>query len=136
MKNECSSKRILIVDDEPDIRLSLRMLLEFHGYRCEEARNGKDALHLICIQHFDLIITDYQMPHLNGIELVKKLNANLSHESIPVIIISGSLEKFLHDQALELGVQAILVKPYVGEKVLSVVNGTLNDSSCLCSQSS
>ena len=133
MNDEIFLKRILIVDDDPDIRLSLLTFLEAQGYMCHEAENGHTALERLDSQDFDLIITDYQMPKMDGLELIKKLSEYPDYKGIPIIMISGSLDRYLHDQAFQAGVNAVLQKPYAGAELLSLVQRALKSCPCPCS---
>ncbi len=81
-------KRILIVDDEPDIRLFMRIILEKHGYHVLEASNGQSALELLESQGTDgisCIITDYLMPRMNGLELCDELRKH--HECNYIVFL-------------------------------------------------
>jgi len=86
------AKRILVVDDEPDIRDILRILLEGEGFEVEEAENGKDALEKIQKRPPDLVITDYVMPEMDGEELCRKIKKDLLIRHIPVIMLTGKKE--------------------------------------------
>ena len=137
MKNvEYSHKHILIVDDDQDLRFTLRGLLEFQGYICEEADNGATAIELLRIHDFNLIITDYQMPQLDGLLFFKHLTEDPTHKDIPVIMITGRISEDLRKNALQEGIYAILEKPYSGKKILSLIKQALNTSPCSCLKSS
>ncbi len=129
---EYSKKRILIVDDDQDLRLILRDLLEFQGYICEEVENGEDALQLLHFHDFDLIITDYEMPQMNGILLLKKLAENPNYAEIPVIMMTGLYSEEFGDKARQAGAYAVLEKPYSRKNMLSLINQALNSYSCTC----
>ncbi len=133
MNEELSEQHILIVEDDPDNRSVLQMRLEFEGYSCTGVENGKVALHIIPTHDFDLIITDYHMPLMNGLELLRHMKATPNSELIPVIIISCSVHAFLNNQAMLAGAYAFLQKPYSGEELLLLVKRALKYSSCPCS---
>ncbi len=86
------AKRILVVDDEPDIRDILRILLEGEGFEVEEAENGREALEKIQKRPPDLVITDYVMPEMDGEELCRKIKKDLLVRHIPVIMLTGKKE--------------------------------------------
>jgi CheY-like chemotaxis protein len=89
------AKRVLVVDDEPDIRLFMRMILEKHGYLVLEASNGQSALELLESQEaggVSCVITDYLMPHMNGLELCDELRKH--HEcNYIVFLMTAYLDK-------------------------------------------
>ncbi|GJL50025.1 response regulator [Candidatus Nitrospira salsa] len=128
-----ASPHILIVEDDPDIRLSLFMLLEFQGYKCQEAEHGHMALNLLNEHDFDLIITDYHMPLMNGLALMKEISTGTCGDQVPMIMISGSLDRSVYDQAMEAGAYTVLQKPYDREELLLSVKQTLEGKPCPCS---
>lgn len=99
-------KRILLVEDQEPIRAALRMMLELDGHRVIEASNGAEALNLFTIGEFDLVITDFEMPMMEGNELAASLK--LLAPSLPILMITAS------DRArgdVENPVDALLNKP-------------------------
>ncbi len=76
--------RILIVDDEPDIRETLGMLLEMEGYAVETASTGQEAIKKMSTIAPDLVLSDVMMPVMNGIEILKRIKAHPQHREIPV----------------------------------------------------
>jgi CheY-like chemotaxis protein len=83
------SKKILIVDDEPDVISYLTAVLESNGYRAYSAGNIKTAMHLVKKIHPDLVCLDIVMPKETGISLYIKLQQEKKYKDIPVMIISG-----------------------------------------------
>ena len=100
-------KRILLVDDEPSVRKSFRMLLEFDGHAVTEANDGAEALALFTRGHFDLVTTDFEMPVMKGNELAVRIK-NLSPRQ-PILMITAS-ERGFGDS--ENPVDSILNKPF------------------------
>lgn len=100
-------KRILIVDDEESIRLLLTTTLKTFDYDVDTVKSGLEAVKRIDEKVYDLIITDYRMPEMDGLELTKKIKS--SHPAIPVLIITGSgpVEDFLSS-----GAAACITKPF------------------------
>src|SRR5438552_11963102 len=85
-----ASQTVLIVDDEPDFRLSMRQLLGFHGYQTAEAANGIEALRVMEQEPVSLLITDLFMPRMDGIELLRNVRRNATH--LPgIIAVTGDL---------------------------------------------
>ena len=104
---EVRGKRILIVDDEESLRACLRMMLELDGHQVTEASNGAEALRLFTLGDFDLVITDFEMPILNGSELA--LGIKLLSASLPILMITAS-EKARRDA--QNPVDALMHKPF------------------------
>jgi CheY-like chemotaxis protein len=94
-------------------RQALRLFLEHHGNACEEAENGAAAF--ACLeqgQHVDLIVSDNQMPVMNGLELLAQVRANPHFSAIPFILYSGNITDKIQQQAYQAGAIAVLNKPY------------------------
>lgn len=103
------SKKILIVEDEIDLRESLSDLLKLEGHQTFLAKDGLEALDIFHSQSFDLIISDIKMPNLDGIELVKKIKSD-TKAAVPMILMSGH-EELNDSRARELGITRFLTKP-------------------------
>lgn len=114
------SRTVLLVDDEPQIRKMLRSWLEQQGLRILEAGNGKEAIQLGLTEmnQIDLLLTDYHMPGVSGLEIAKTLQSR--HPHLPVLIMSGSniLDESLTNTDLNL---EILTKPFQPNELLSRV---------------
>jgi len=100
-------KRILLVDDEPSVRRSFRMLLEFDGHAVTEACDGSEALDLFTRGQFDLVTTDFEMPVMKGNELAVRIK-NLAPKQ-PILMITACQNGF---GDLENPVDSILEKPF------------------------
>jgi CheY-like chemotaxis protein len=100
-------KRILIVEDQESLRGYLRMMLEMEGYQVSEASNGAEALKLFPIGEFDLVITDFQMPVMEGNELA--VNIKQLAPSVPILMVTAS-ERARRDAGNP--VDALLNKPF------------------------
>ena len=106
-------KSILLVDDSEMSRQALRLFLEHYGYACEEAEHGAAALAwLEQGQHVDLIVSDNQMPVMNGLEFLVQVRANPHFSTIPFILYSGNITDKIERQAYQAGAIAVLNKPY------------------------
>ena len=117
-------KRILIVDDEKAVRVLLAMVLETANYEIDVAVNGVDAINRIDGIPYDLIITDYLMPEMDGLELtrwVKTLNP-----AIPILIITGTESAC---DLLKSEANACFSKPFRILDLLNCVNNILNEKS-------
>ena len=93
------AKKVLVVDDDPDVRLFSVTVLEEHGYTPLEAANGEEGLKMIKQEKPELIILDILMPRQSGIRLYRELKTDKSFKDIPIIILSGIAKKtFLRSQ--------------------------------------
>jgi len=81
-------KRILLVEDEKALRLLLAAALEYNDYEVDIAENGTQAVRYLDDRHYDLVITDYMMPEMDGLELIQKIKKK--YPSIPVIAMTGT----------------------------------------------
>ena len=104
--------RILIVEDFASVRDVLRSELEIQGYVCHEVEDGLEALKVMQDEHFDLVITDYQMPGVNGLELLRRLPKGGKVTQPPVIFVTGNLSDDVRHAAERAGVCAFFTKPY------------------------
>ena len=118
--------RILLVDDEAAVRVTLRAILESQGYDCDEAEHGAAALALLQQEHFDLVITDNRMPVLNGIEFLK-LYSQKPDPKPPVIFFTGDISDAEKDLAMKLGARVVLQKPPNFGEIISAVQQAISD---------
>ena len=101
---------ILVVDDSITTRTMERSILISHGYKVKTAVSGEDALEQVVNDSFDLVITDVEMPGINGFELTRRLRANEEYREVPIIIVSSLSRDEDKRNALEAGAQAYIVK--------------------------
>jgi DNA-binding response OmpR family regulator len=102
--------KILIVEDEPQMRMGLRKNLEFEGYQVEEAVDGEDGLKKILENNYDIIILDVMMPKLNGFDVCKKVRE--SDNMVPIIMLTAKGEEIDKVLGLELGADDYITKPF------------------------
>ena len=102
--------KILLVDDEPDILETLRFRLTAGGYDVEVAGNGAAALDLIRSEPFDLVVADFMMPELNGIELTRQIKDNPVWFTTKVILFSANPDPTHRKRAIEYGAEEYLPK--------------------------
>lgn len=103
--------RLLIVDDIPDIRLFLREGLKDYGYHCDEAQHGLEALQKLQACHYDIVLTDLQMPFLDGFELARSIHQDRALGNPLVIMMTASDTALLAPLALALGIKKVFSKP-------------------------
>ncbi len=114
MKEKNKNISILIVDDIANMRRTIRNMLKYLGYsKFYEAENGKKALLKLKLHKIDLIISDWNMPIMNGIELLKEVKKHPQWKFIPFIIITGETDKSIIAEAAEYGADEYMIKPFV-----------------------
>lgn len=119
--------KVLIVDDDADIRDVLSHALEARGLSCWAVESGPDALECLRTAEVDLIVTDYRMPAMSGLELMQRLaESALSH--IPVILLSAEPAAHLRREALRLGAHAVVEKPFNTPNFVGLVLRALHQS--------
>ena len=120
--------RVLVVEDEPAQLEILAYNLESDGFLVSRARDGEEALLLIREDVPDVIVMDWMMPHLSGIEVCRRLKSNPETRSIPVIILSARSEDEDKVRGLEIGADDYVVKPYSVVELIARVRSQLRRS--------
>jgi two-component system chemotaxis response regulator CheY len=115
--------RILIVDDDPDHREILKTRLHSLGYVCEEASDGQEGLYKLDHASFDLVMSDYQMPLMNGIQLIHAVRTTDGLSTVPIILMTGHSDPTVIDHARSAGATSILTKPYTLEHLQTALHG-------------
>ncbi|WP_415905922.1 response regulator transcription factor [Neptuniibacter sp. QD72_48] len=115
--------KILIVEDDLNIRLGLCDLLEDEGYTCIEASNGADALVLFAQQNPDLVLLDIMMPELDGYAACRKIRQ--LDEQVPVIFITAKSEEIDQVLGLELGADDYIKKPFGTREVIARIRAVI-----------
>ncbi|MBM4103423.1 MAG: response regulator [Planctomycetes bacterium] len=123
-----ADRKALIVDDEFHIVQVVAIKLRNNGFEVLTADNGADAYALACENKPDIMITDYQMPGLTGLELIEKLRATPETASIPVIMLTGRGFDISDEQKQKLGISTCLSKPFSPREVLSTVEDVLRQT--------
>jgi CheY-like chemotaxis protein len=103
-------KKILVVDDHPITREPLAKLLRHEGYETASAANGVEALDAVERSHPDLILLDVVMPKMNGVDFLQNLRADAGLRHIPVIALTGSMDRNHVDRLKQLGVADVMTK--------------------------
>ncbi len=115
------SKTILAVDDSKTMRDMVSFTLKGAGYSVLLAEDGVDALNVLGGNSVDLIITDINMPNMNGIELVRQVRGGGSHRATPILILTTESGQEQKQAGRDAGATGWIVKPFVPEKLLQVV---------------
>jgi two-component system chemotaxis response regulator CheY len=114
------NKTILAVDDSASVRQMVSFTLKTAGYPVVEANNGEDALNKLP-QTLGLVITDLNMPSLDGIGLIRRLRANAGSKYVPIVVLTTESEPAKKQEARAAGATAWIVKPFRPEQLLAVV---------------
>jgi two-component system chemotaxis response regulator CheY len=108
-----SEARVLVVDDSEMTREVFRSTLYTMGFlHVDEAPDGEVALGKLASHHYDVVISDWQMPHMDGISLLKHIRATPGLEHLPVLIVTGEVTRQRVFDASEAGVSGFLTKPF------------------------
>ena len=118
---------VLIVDDDPFIRMALGQALEEFGYRVVEAENGTAGIEMFHRHRPDLVLLDVVMPDLNGYQATRKLARNRVTGHIPVVLASSKAEQSDRVWGLRQGAKDYIVKPVKENVLLQHVNAVLGD---------
>ena len=120
------SSRVLVVDDEPQITRVLRTVLSSQGYQVRTAGEGEAALTNFKEWKPELVITDLYMPHMDGIELCKRIR---TMSSVPIIVLSVKGEERAKVEALDAGADDYVTKPFGTDELLARVRASLRRAS-------
>ena len=114
--------KILIVDDEENIREVLKEYAEFSGYEVFEAANGFEAIKMCKEDDFDIVIMDIMMPKLDGFSAVKEIKMI---KDVPILMLSARMEEYDKLFGFELGIDDYVVKPFSPKEVMARVNAII-----------
>lgn len=118
--------RALVVDDSQAMRRSLLFALQrISGLHCEEAADGAEGLKKLTQQRYDLVLTDINMPLMDGLKLIHHIRQSPQHRSVPVVVITTEAAAEDRSRAMALGASAYLVKPVQATAVLETVKSLL-----------
>lgn len=120
-----AGKRILLADDEEDIKTVVRMFLEAQGFEVITAFDGLDALDKARLEKPDLILLDIMMPVLDGFEVCKRLKEGKHTAGIPIVILSAAAHIDSVNRGLQMGAEDYIVKPFEPEKLYEKINEVL-----------
>jgi len=119
---------ILLVEDSPEVSMSVREILESAGHTIEDAASGKQALDVLAGAKFDVIVSDIWMPEMDGIALLKEIRG--AGNEIPVVVISGGAPNapltYTAPLASTFGANIVIYKPFEKDELLNAVNSALS----------
>lgn len=115
------AKTILAVDDSASIRQMVSFTLKSAGYEITEATDGQDGLNKARSKSFNLVLTDQNMPNMDGITLIKSLRAMPAYKTVPILMLTTEAGESMKMQGKAAGATGWLVKPFDPQKLLEVV---------------
>lgn len=116
-----ATRRILAVDDSVSIRKSISFILGQENFEVIEAENGSDGLNKAKGEKFGLIITDINMPIMDGIQFIKELRSTAEHKFTPIIVLTTENQDSKMQEGKAAGATGWIVKPFSSEKLIAVV---------------
>jgi len=125
VEKESVVKRILLAEDSPFFRSMIKNYLTGAGYEVEATENGKEALNKLASEKFDLIITDLEMPEIDGFELIKEIRANPDYKNIPIIVVTSLAGEDIRRKVFDIGANSYEVK-LNREKLLEEIENLLS----------
>jgi two-component system, chemotaxis family, chemotaxis protein CheY len=120
------AKTILTVDDSASVRQMVRFTLSEAGYAVIEARDGQDALAKLA-SPVNLVITDLNMPRLDGLGLIRSIRANPALKALPVVMLTTESHEERKRAGREAGATGWIVKPFTAQQIVAVVKKVLGD---------
>jgi DNA-binding NarL/FixJ family response regulator len=124
-------KRLLLIDDDPNLILLVKDYLEFRGYEVVTAENGKEALHMLAQDLPDLIICDIMMPEMDGYATIEHIRQDRRTNWIPVLFLSAKGQSQDRIKGLNLGADVYMVKPFEPEELVAQVESSLKQTNRL-----
>ncbi len=115
------SKKILAVDDSGSLRQMLGFTLRSGGYQVIDAVDGVDGLQKAQASPFDLVLTDQNMPNMDGLTLIRRLRAEPAYRSVPILMLTTESSAEMKAKGREAGANGWMVKPFDPNKLLEVV---------------
>jgi two-component system, chemotaxis family, chemotaxis protein CheY len=116
------AKKILVVDDSAIMRQLISAPIQEAGFDVVSAENGKDALVKMHGTKVDMVVTDLNMPEMDGIELIKNLRAKSEHKFTPIVMITTEFQEAKKKEGREAGASAWIVKPFQSQNLLEVIH--------------
>ena len=117
--------KILTVDDSASIRLTTRVTLSNAGYTVTEAVDGMDGLNKLKAGEFDLVVTDLNMPNMDGLTMIRELRKLPAHTGVPVIFLTTESDGEIKQQARAAGATGWLTKPFDPESLVKIARKVL-----------
>jgi len=127
MRSEKLVRSILIVEDSSTTRALIKAIIEEMGdFQTVEASSGFEALKLLPTQEFDLVITDINMPDINGIELINFMKRNSKYMNVPLVIVSTERSEEDKNRGMALGAEAYITKPFKANELQEIIKQVID----------
>ncbi|MHC4062081.1 MAG: response regulator [Planctomycetota bacterium] len=126
-----AEKKVLVVDDEIHIVHVVAIKLRHNGFEVITAANGAEAFDLACSEKPDIIVTDFQMPVMTGLELVGKIRQNEVTKDIPVILLTARSFAIEDEQKSDLRISECLSKPFSPKELLRSIEDVLHEKAVM-----
>ena len=118
-------KTVLIVDDFENTLFIVDFTLKNKGYNVLKATSGEQALNFFDGRKIDLVITDYNMPGMNGMELVEHIKAMSEYSNVPILLLTTEIDETKKKKAIDAGIKAWIQKPFKLDKFVKVVERSI-----------
>ncbi len=118
-------RRVLVVDDEENARIGVSKILEQEGYRVDSVANGREALDFLQRQNVQVVISDLQMPEMNGMSFLRELNRHYPSTQVIMVTAHGGVESYL--EAIHLGAYEYINKPIRLDELRIVMDKMLTE---------
>ncbi len=122
------AKRVLVVDDEPNIVMSLRFLMEREGFEVEVAPTGEAALEALDRAPADLVLLDVMMPKLDGFEVCQRIRTNPTWATTKIVMLTARGREIEREKGLALGADAYVTKPFSTRELVARVKQMLDSA--------
>ena len=116
---------ILTVDDSPSLRMAIKIALTGAGYAVTEAGDGVEGLSKATSTHFDMIVTDLNMPNMDGLTMIEELRKSPAQAGVPIIFLTTESDAEMKQRAKAAGATGWLVKPFVPDQLVKVARKVL-----------
>jgi two-component system, chemotaxis family, chemotaxis protein CheY len=123
------NKSILVVDDTRSMRKMVTAVLQNAGYSVQEAGDGIEALELARERVFDLVVTDQNMPRMDGVSLIRELRSLAAYDPVALLVLSTEVNPELKQQGREAGATGWMAKPFDPQQMLEIVRAFIEETS-------
>jgi two-component system chemotaxis response regulator CheY len=121
-EEQAMAKRILTIDDSKTIRDMLRFTLADAGFEVLQAVDGQDGLDVLGKEQVDVVITDINMPKMDGYEVIRRMRSDSAHKSTPILVLTTESEVDKRDIARQAGATGWMVKPFDPDRLIATIN--------------
>jgi two-component system OmpR family response regulator len=120
-------KRVLVVEDDPQVSNALAQRLKHSGFEVVTAASGVEAVHAATNQSIDVMTLDVRLPDMDGFEVASILRDELSTKNIPIIFITGKVDRYFKGRCKDVGARFFIRKPYDADLLLHTLKSVLTD---------